>query len=77
MNKYVTHKREVKGAITHLKVDGAGKSRKEIMDDIPANDYFTYVNDKIGAKIHKTKNGYLTTNPNDDTRDNLDNLPTF
>jgi hypothetical protein len=30
-----------------------------------------------GSKVYKTKSGYISTNPNDDTRDNLDNLKPF
>ena len=50
------------------------------MKDIPQNDYYTYPDGlagKQGAKVHKTKSGYISTNPNDDTKDNLDNLPNF
>jgi hypothetical protein len=77
MMKKITHKRELKGAITHVKVDGSEKTKQQVISDIPNNDYYTYIGDKQGSKIHKTKSGYISTNPNDDTRDNLDNLPNF
>lgn len=32
---------------------------------------------KAGAKVEVTSNGYITTNPNKTTLDNLGNLPTF
>jgi hypothetical protein len=80
MDKKITHKREVKGSITHVKVDGYEKTKMDVLNDIPKNDYYTYpdgVNGKKGAKVYKTKNGHITTIPNDDTRDNLDSLPIF
>ena len=78
--KKITHKREVKGRITHIKVDGLEKTKQEVLNDIPNNDYYTYpdgLTGRQGSKVHKTKSGYISTNPDDDTRDNLDNLPNF
>lgn len=76
MEKKVTHKREKDGAITHLKVDDVEKTKEYVLKDILENDYYTYVDDKKCSKIHKESN-YLTTNPNDKIKDNLDNLPNF
>ena len=56
------------------------KTKTDILNDISKNEYFTYpdgLTGKQGAKVHKTKSGHISTNPNDDTRDNLDNLPNF
>lgn len=77
MIKKITHKRQVKGSITHVRADGDTKTKKEVLDDILKNEYYTYVNGKKGSKVHKTKSGHISTNPNDDTRDNLDNLLDF
>lgn len=75
--KKITHKREINGTITHVKVDGVIKTKQDVIDDIGNNDYYTYPNGVKGSKVHKTKSGHISTNPNDDKKDNLDNLLPF
>lgn len=80
MDKKITNKREKNGSITHVKVGEETKTKQDVLNDISKNDYYTYpdgIDGKRGAKVHKTKSGYISTNPNDDTRDNLDNLKNF
>jgi hypothetical protein len=78
MEKKITSKSaDQNGVIRFVVVDGVNKPKHEVIDAINKKGkgvYFTYVDDKKGSEVY-AKNGYLTTKPNDATRDNLDELP--
>ena len=76
MAKKITHQRKGINGITHLKVDGFEKTRLQVYNDVAINDYYTFVDGKIGSKVHKVKT-WLSTNPNETTGDNLGELPLF
>ena len=78
MIKEVTNVLQKDGKITHVKVDGDIKTRSEVIKDMDNNSYVSSpFGTNIKTPIHKTKSGWISTNPNDDTRDNLDSLPGF
>jgi hypothetical protein len=77
MEKYVKSVNEINGTIVTLKLNNSVEiTRESLYNDLNNNEYYTLVNKKKGSRIHK-KGKFITTNPNDDSRDNLDELPRF
>lgn len=73
---YIQYKRLYKDSIIQVKlVSGTVLTKTQVIADIVSgrNQYKTYPG---GAEVF-VKNGYITTKPNDTTRDNLDELPNF
>lgn len=63
--------------------DGYARTRSQVIENLKTSVYYTIFNQngwKLGSRVHHVKEygkEYLSTNPNETTRDNLDNLPTF
>jgi hypothetical protein len=78
MEKKITSKTSDKnGVILKVVVDGVNKTKSEVITAIEKEGkgvYFTHADGKKGSEVY-VKSGYLTTKPNDATRDNLDELP--
>jgi hypothetical protein len=63
--------------------EGYERSRSQVIDSLKTNVYYTIFNQNgwnLGSKVHHVKEygkDYISTDPNETKKDNLDNLPTF
>ena len=64
--------------------NGYERTRSQVIDNLKNGSVYCTIFDqngwKLGSKVHHVKEygkEYISTNPNETTKDNLDNLPTF